>query len=137
MVKQTIEINGETYLLQLGLDFLARLNELYTIDVNGLRLSGGLMRVFPELQFKNPVVIRDIIECATATNANRPSRKDIETWLFEHYEDEGKIDELFTTFFDLLEKQPYARNTAKAFKKGMEELKQEEAESSKAKKKTK
>lgn len=108
-----ITINNETYLMTFGLDFLEQLNSKYQIHSNGFPISIGLQKALTELQMKNPVMIKDMILFATATNHSRPSEEEVEEYIFEQLSTEKKEDKLFDDFFGYSKKLPGATRLLK------------------------
>lgn len=137
--KATLQINGQSYLLTFGLKFLELLNSKYTLEIDGLAVGAGLVTVWTELKMQNPVVIRDMIIFATATNVNRPSEDEVEAYIFEQLEDEEKAVALFSQFGDFLTLAPGARrfiNAAEAATSQATQPAQAEKPAKKATKKT-
>jgi hypothetical protein len=134
--KATLQINGQSYLLTFGLKFLELLNSKYTLAIDGLAVGAGLVTVWTELKMQNPVMIRDMILFATATNVNRPSEDEVETYIFEQLEDEEKAVALFSQFGDFLTLAPGARRFIKAAEEATQASQPEKAPAKKATKKT-
>lgn len=134
--KATLQINGQSYLLTFGLKFLELLNSKYTLAIDGLAVGAGLVTVWTELKMQNPVMIRDMILFATATNVNRPSEDEVEAYIFEQLEDEEKAVALFSQFGDFLTLAPGARRFIKAAEEATQANQSEKAPAKKATKKT-
>ena len=134
--KATLQINGQSYLLTFGLKFLELLNSKYTLEIDGLAVGAGLVTVWTELKMQNPVMIRDMILFATATNVNRPSEDEVEAYIFEQLEDEEKAVALFSQFGDFLTLAPGARRFINAAEEATQASQPEKAPTKKATKKT-
>lgn len=134
--KATLQINGQSYLLTFGLKFLELLNSKYTLAIDGLAVGAGLVTVWTELKMQNPVMIRDMILFATATNVNRPSEDEVEAYIFEQLEDEEKAVALFSQFGDFLTLAPGARRFINAAEAATQASQPEKAPAKKATKKT-
>lgn len=105
-----ITIKGKAYPLHFGLGFLDQVNkrESATMEVEGQNMSMGMMgmQLFNgSLQVYDPVALAKAIQYGTYTESQKPSKKDIETYVTELIEDEAYYD-VYDELNEELGKQP-------------------------------
>lgn len=86
-----IKINGVDHTLRFGLKFIRELDEKYYFEKNGVKFGATLEDRVPLIFSHDPVTLADFLYSATATEDNRPTRDQIDTYI-EECED---IDKLF------------------------------------------
>ncbi|MBF0714492.1 tail assembly chaperone [Gemella sp. GH3] len=101
-----LTINNKECDLYFGLNFIRELDKLYTVDFNGASFGAGLQSVMYYIEMRNPVVLLNLILCASKTSKVRPTHKEIESWL-----EEQDLELLFNDFLLSLETSPMTRPT--------------------------
>lgn len=86
-----IKINGVDYTLRFGLKFIRELDEKYYFEKNGVKFGATLEDRVPLIFARDPVTLSDFLYSATATEDNRPTRDEVDTYV----EDCQDIDKLF------------------------------------------
>jgi|SRR5690625_4698351 len=89
-----VEIAGKKYELNFGLGFIAELDKMYTIEESGLKFGVGIDMLIAYLKMRNPVVLKNVIKAGTAHLIQKPSNKDIESYL-EELASNDKLEEFF------------------------------------------
>lgn len=101
-----LTIGKKEYELHFGIDFIRELDKRYNVTANSMTFGTGLQSATVYLLDENPVVLMDIVQCATHTLKSQPSVDEIEAWL------EGQadnLDVLFTDFLTQLKTAPMTR----------------------------
>lgn len=101
-----IEINGKTYDLHFGIDFIREMDKRHEVSGNGVKFGMGIQSAVVYLQDFNPVIIADIILSATHTLKSIPSLADIETWIEEQGDD---LEKVFDDFLSALKTAPMTK----------------------------
>lgn len=108
-----ITLNDKKYDLHFGLRFLDEINKRFgvTMDVEGQTIQSnisGLHMAMTGLSQKSPSALAKVIQCATADARQKPSIKELETFIGKLIEDE-KYDDFYDELLDELGKQPLVR----------------------------
>ncbi|MCD2256409.1 tail assembly chaperone [Lactobacillus sp. CC-MHH1034] len=91
-----IVINKKKYTLFFGTKFVRELDKIAGLDVNGMGMGFSLAKTMPALQQYNPSALSNVIWAATATDPNRPSRDEVDTYI------DTTTDDLKKLFDDVL-----------------------------------
>lgn len=104
-----LKINDKDYELHFGLDFIAHLNKKHTSYENGYELGRGIYNAVIQIQNADPTILVDLIEAATITEPQKPTREQIKQFI-ESIED---AEVLMDDFLSVFEKAPMTRPTMK------------------------
>lgn len=99
--------------LKFGIGFIRRLDEVYTVDMNGIPFGMGLTMANAQLQQFNPATLSEVIRCAATGN---PSLRDVDNAIEEHAEDNDGLGDLFDEVLEELGKSPIVKDTMKRLK---------------------
>ena len=108
-----IEIKGKLRELKFGIGFIRKLDEVYTIDMNGIPFGMGLTMASAQLQQFNPATLSEVVRCASTGN---PSLRDVDTALEEYAEEHDGLGELFDEVTEALGKSPLVKDTMERLK---------------------
>lgn len=109
-----INMNGKDYELAFGFDFLDYLNKnnSLTMDVNGQSMSsglGGATMLASTLGSRMPSTLMTTIKAGTAHLSQKPSNKDIESYINGIADDDEAYELVFLEIEEELKKQPATR----------------------------
>ena len=109
-----ININGKDYELAFGFDFLDYLNQhnSLTMEVKGQTLSsglGGATMLASTLGSRMPSTLMTAIKAGTAHLSQKPSNKDIESYINGIADDDEAYELVFLEIEEELKKQPATR----------------------------
>lgn len=107
-----ITINNKKCDLYFGLSFIRELDKVYTVDFNGARFGAGLQSALYYIEMRNPVVLLNLILCASKTSKVRFTVEEIEKWL-----EEQDLETVFNDFLSSLEASPMTKPTMMKMKK--------------------
>lgn len=107
-------MNGKDYELAFGFDFLDYLNKnnSLTMDVNGQSMSsglGGATMLASTLGSRMPSTLMSAIKAGTAHLSQKPSNKDIESYINGIADDDEAYELVFLEIEEELKKQPATR----------------------------
>lgn len=98
-----LTIGDNSYLMTFGLGCLARLNQKYVTEKDGIKLSVGIPNAMAELALGNFEVVADLIRFSTADNVNRPSEAEIEAYIdMRDQEDDTTVFDDFLTYLKMV-----------------------------------
>ena len=126
-----IKINGIDHTLRFGLKFIRELDEKYYFEKNGVKFGATLEDRVPLIFSHDPVTLADFLYSATATEDNRPTRDQIDTYI-EECED---IDKLFEEVLSELKNSNITKKVTKRTAAVMDLAEQEEQAPEKTQKK--
>ncbi len=109
-----INMNGKDYELAFGFDFLDYLNKnnSLTMDVNGQSMNsglGGATMLASTLGSRMPSTLMTTIKAGTTHLAQKPSNKDIESYINGISDDDEAYELVFLEIEEELKKQPATR----------------------------
>lgn len=106
-----IVIDGRKYDLCFGFDALDYLDKVYTIEdrASGIAFGYGLPLFVSALKMKNVTALYHGIKAGTSTEASKPSKAGIESFVAEALEKDG-AGSLFGEMQDELGKQPLTKS---------------------------
>lgn len=105
-----INVDGKEYELIFGWDFLEEVNKRMGISVNGLEVEqGGYIKLNSAVLTKDPISLVDIIQSATNTERQKPSKIGIQRFIEEKSID-GTYSEFYDELYDEIKKQPLLKN---------------------------
>lgn len=95
-----LSINGRDFELKFGLEFLHKLNELHSAELEGMKTGYGAMTLISAgIAINDPLAFVDIIKAGTVTLPQKPSNADIEIYLTDLI-DKGKYKETLDSIVD-------------------------------------
>lgn len=115
-----IEIKEQQYVLNFGFEFLAKLNDFYHIEQQGMRLNQGLNVGIVGLIDEEPEALVIFIMSGLASSDIKPSKKDIQDYLIDYAnnQDDG-LNGLFEEMLAEVKKQPLLKGKIKKLEKQM------------------
>lgn len=121
-----VNIEGRDYNLIFGWDFLEEINKRIGINQGALQLEqGGVIRLESAFMTKDPVTLIHIIQSATETERQKPSKKGIQK-LIEGLLIEGTYSEFYEELEEDIKKQPLLNSLIKVNFGTQEEVTKEE-----------
>lgn len=105
-----IEIKGKLRELKFGIGFIRKLDEVYTIERDGVEFGFGLAMANIQLQQYNPSALSEVIRCASTGN---PSLRDVDNAIEEYAEENDGLGGLFDEVITELGKSPLVKDTMK------------------------
>lgn len=120
---QTLKIGRTTYPLYFGMDFIREIDKKYGIEENKIQIGLGLVIVIARLKLMDIVTIADLIQAATCTLKQQPSKREIEEFLSE---EETDLEELAENFSNAFETQAFIQKTMKNITRAVERANREE-----------
>lgn len=122
-----IKINNEDYKLNFGFDFLATLNALYYVKVNGVEFNNGLNMALSGLVDDDPEALVKIIMSAVSTSDRKPSKVQIQEYIIQEAEErEDGLESLTKEFLEEVKKQPLLKAKVKKLFKQIAEAEAKE-----------
>ncbi|NJP37924.1 tail assembly chaperone [Alkalicoccus luteus] len=102
-----ITINGKTYELNYGMEFLKRMDQRHKVENNGLSFGVGTTIAGVQLQQNNPTILQDIVECGLHNvKKDKPASDQIEETIVQMFEEAEDPEKIFTDFLETFKKQP-------------------------------
>lgn len=110
-----ITINEKDITLNFGLDFIAYLDDKFSIAQNGIKLGLGVQQAYTQLMTGSPLIILDIIKAGQLNSKVKASEKEIKAFI----ENNDDLDGLFDDFLSAFETSSLTKKTANQMKESM------------------
>ncbi|WP_018659911.1 tail assembly chaperone [Allofustis seminis] len=107
------EINGKLRELKFGIGFVRKLNEIYSVERDGVAVDFGIGMAAIGLSQYNPATLSDVIRCSAQGN---PSQKQVDDAIEKYAEKHGEINELFNEVNEAMGKSSIVKGTLEAFR---------------------
>lgn len=103
-----LEIKGKLRELKFGIGFIRKLDEVYTVEREGVQFGMGLAMANIQLQQYNPSALSEVIRCASTGN---PSLRDVDNAVEEYAEENDGLGGLFEEIIEELGKSVTVKDT--------------------------
>lgn len=103
-------INGKERELRFGIGFIRKLDEAYTVEMNGIPFGMGLTMASAQLAQYNPTALSEVIRSAVKGNV---SLRDVDGAIEDYAMEHGGLGELFEQVVEEVGKSPVAKDTMK------------------------
>lgn len=105
-----LNIGGKSRELRFGIGFIRKLDDVYTVEMNGIPFGIGLTMASAQLQQYNPAALSEVVRCASNGN---PSLRDVDNAIEEYADKNDGLGELFELVIGEMGKSSVVKDTMK------------------------